>query len=151
MTFTGLDVFDTTLHKTTAWLNELMEAMGWTSKHRAYEVLRAVLHAVRDRLMPDEAVHLGAGLPLLVRGFYYEGWHPAGKPLKYRHKDDFIGRIAKDCPGLAPEEIEKAAGIVFRMLDTHVGGGEIAQVHAALPAEVRALWRSRSDVTHGHP
>jgi hypothetical protein len=29
-------------------------------------------------------VHLGAQLPLLVRGIYYEGWHMAGKPTRER-------------------------------------------------------------------
>lgn len=140
MSHTGLEVFDATLQKTNVWLNELMEAMGWTSRHRAYEVLRAVLHALRDRLTADEAVHLGAELPLLVRGFYYEGWHPAGKPLKYRHKDEFTDRIAKDCPGLTVDEIEEAVSVVFRLLDNHVGGGETGQVYAALPAEIRGLW-----------
>lgn len=140
MSHTGLEVFDTTLQKTHGWLNELMEGMGWSSRHRAYEVLRAVLHGLRDRLTVDEAAHLGAELPLLVRGFYYEGWHPAGKPLKYRHKEEFIERIAKDCPGLGAEEIELAVGIVFRLLDDRVGGGEMAKVYRVLPAELRALW-----------
>jgi uncharacterized protein (DUF2267 family) len=33
-----------------------------------------VLHVLRDRLTPEQAVHLGAQLPILVRGVYYEGW-----------------------------------------------------------------------------
>ena len=42
--------------------------------HKAYLALRTVLHALRDRLTLEEAVQLGAQLPMLVRGFYYEGW-----------------------------------------------------------------------------
>jgi uncharacterized protein (DUF2267 family) len=33
-----------------------------------------MLHALRDRLPPEIAVHLSAQLPMLVRGIYYEGW-----------------------------------------------------------------------------
>ena len=31
---------------------------------------------------------------MLVRGFYYEGWHPHGKPVKERHKEEFLADIA---------------------------------------------------------
>ena len=47
MSATGLEVFDTTLQKTNSWLKELMEEMGW-DRHKAYQALRAVLHALRD-------------------------------------------------------------------------------------------------------
>jgi len=42
-------------------------------------VLGAVLHALRDRLQIGLAVHLGAQLPLLVRGLYYDQWHRASR------------------------------------------------------------------------
>jgi len=133
-------VFDTTLQKTTLWLNDIMEEMGWKDRQHAYGALRAVLHALRDRLIPDEAVHLGAQLPMLIRGFYYEGWHPAGKPLKYRHKDDFLDRVAQESPMLAGPELERTITAVFHVLETHMPGEEIDQVRRQLPPEVRELW-----------
>jgi uncharacterized protein (DUF2267 family) len=35
------------------WLNELMAELGWDDRHRAYQALRAVLHALRDHLTVD--------------------------------------------------------------------------------------------------
>jgi uncharacterized protein (DUF2267 family) len=32
----------------------------------------------------------------LIRGFYYEGWHPTGKPVKDRHKEQFLARIRQE-------------------------------------------------------
>ena len=90
--------------------------------------------------MPDEAVNLGAQLPMLVRGFYYEGWHPAGKPLKYRHKEDFLGQVTREVRGLEGEELEKAISAVFKVLSTEMPGGEIQKAKTQLPAEVRELW-----------
>ncbi len=63
-------VFDTTLHKTHAWLKAAMEALGTEDRHRAYMALRAVLHALRDRLTVEEAAQLAAGLPMLLRGLF---------------------------------------------------------------------------------
>jgi len=83
MSQTGLSAFDSTIQTTNVWLNEITERMGWREdKHRGYHALRAVLHALRDQLPVEHVAALGAQLPLLVRGIYYDGWHPAGKPLK---------------------------------------------------------------------
>jgi uncharacterized protein (DUF2267 family) len=76
MSATGLEVFDTTLHKTHQWLNELMLMMDSQDRRRAYLAMRATFHALRDRLTVGEVAQLGAQLPMLVRGFYYEGWDP---------------------------------------------------------------------------
>jgi len=48
------------------------------------------LHAVRNRIGPENAAHLGAQLPMLIRGLYYEGWDPTGKPTKERHEAQFL-------------------------------------------------------------
>ena len=91
-TATTIKAFDTTLQLTYAWLHELAEQMGTQDRHRAYHALWAVLHALRDRLTVEEVAALGAQLPLLVRGIYYEGWHPGNKPLKTR-REDFLAAI----------------------------------------------------------
>ena len=140
MSSTGLEVFDSTLNKTFLWLNGVMDEMGWEDRHRAYSALRAVLHAVRDRLPPDEAVNLAAQLPMLIRGFYYEGWHPADKPLKYRHKEDFLEAVQNKSPMLDSGELESTISAVFKVLSEQAPGGEVEQVKTALPAEVRELW-----------
>jgi len=71
MTQTSLAAFDSTLQTTNIWLNDILGQLGWQDHHRAYHALRAVLHALRDRLTVDQAAALAAQLPMLVRGFYY--------------------------------------------------------------------------------
>jgi uncharacterized protein (DUF2267 family) len=140
MPATGLDVFDTTLQKTNSWLHELMELMVWPDRHRAYHGMFATLHALRDRLTVQEVAHLGSQLPMLIRGFYYDDWDPAGKPLKERSKAEFLGYITryfKDDPTI---DAEKLARAVFRVLQNRVDEGEIEDVKHILPPEIRELW-----------
>lgn len=136
-----IPAFSKTLEKTNEWLGHLESVMGWEDRHKAYMVLRGVLHALRDRLTPDEAADLAAELPMLVRGFFYEGWHPAHKPLRYRHKDEFLQRVEKEAPWLHGDDLERAVTAVFEILASELGGGgEVAQVRQMLPAELRELW-----------
>jgi uncharacterized protein (DUF2267 family) len=140
MSMTGLDVFDRTIHKTNNWLNELMEILGWHDRHKAYLALRVTLHALRDRLTVEEGAQLGAQLPMLIRGFYYEGWDPTGKPLKVRHKEEFLARVEEQFSGDDQVDAEQVARAVFTLLSNRVTEGEIEDVKHVLPAELRELW-----------
>ncbi len=144
MSATGLEVFDTTLHKTHAWLKEIMQELGTDDRHKAYLALRSVLHALRDRLTVEEVAQLGAQLPMLIRGFYYEGWDPTGKPVKERHKEEFLRHIyqafkttRRGEPDVDPEAVARA---VFKVLAKKVSEGEIDDILHILPKEIRELW-----------
>ncbi|MBI1902553.1 MAG: DUF2267 domain-containing protein [Planctomycetia bacterium] len=140
MTATGLKVVDTTIHVLNVWLDDLMTGTGWTDKHKAYYALRVVLHALRDRLPVNDAAHLGAQLPMLVRGFYYEGWRPADKPLKERSQEEFLAHVAegyRNDPEAQPRAIAQA---VLKVLVKHVTPGEIDKIKHCLPSGVRELF-----------
>jgi uncharacterized protein (DUF2267 family) len=137
---TGLDVFDTTVHKTHVWLNDIMQELGWEDRYKAYLGLRTTLHALRDRLTVEETAQLAAQLPMLIRGLYYEGWDPTGKPQKVRHKAAFLTPIREhfqDDWDVDPEEVARA---VLQVLTQHVSEGEIADIKHLFPIELRALW-----------
>ena len=137
MSATGLEVFDTTVQTTNAWLKEIMETTG-PDRRRAYRVLTAVLHALRDRLTVDEAAQLGAQLPILVRGLYYDRWHhPAGKPERMRHKEEYLAAELDDIGPINPENATRA---VFSLLEHHIAPGEIEDVKTTLPTQLRELW-----------
>jgi uncharacterized protein (DUF2267 family) len=136
----GLDVFERTLHKTNIWLKQIMQVLPTDDKHAAYVALRATLHALRDRITVEEVAQLGAQLPMLVRGFYYEGWDPTGKPLKIRHREEFLARIAQELRDGGHVEPERVASAVFSVLAARVAEGEIEDVKHILPADIRDLW-----------
>ena len=90
MSATGLAVFDRTLQETNLWLKELMARLGTDDRTQAYGILKATLHALRDRIGPENATHLAAQLPILLRGVYYEGWRIASTPSRERHVEAFL-------------------------------------------------------------
>lgn len=137
MSDTTLPVFQHTLALTNEWLDDVGAALETDDQHHAYQAIRATLHALRDRVSPEEAAQLGAQLPLLLRGIYYEGWHPAHKPLKERHVEQFLAHIHIDVPNGDAETIARA---VFGVLCARVSAGEVEDLVNMLPAGVRELW-----------
>ena len=138
---TGLDTFDKTVQESNLWLKDVMERLNTYDRHHAYSTMRAVLHALRDRIGPQNAAHLGAQLPMLLRGLFYEGWDPTGKPTKERHESAFLAHIARELPRAAgPGEIEQGALAVLDVLSKHVDRGAAVKLAAILPQDLRRFW-----------
>jgi uncharacterized protein (DUF2267 family) len=140
-----LEIFDASLQKTQVWVNDLISELGWEGRpHKACLALRTALHALRDRLTVEEAVHLGAQLPILIRGIYYEGWKLTGKPVKERHKSEFLDHIARafrDDDTVDPEKVMRA---VLQVLARHISEGETRNVKHLLPKTLQELWPART-------
>jgi uncharacterized protein (DUF2267 family) len=140
MSATAVNLFGGTIEKTNVWINDLMAELASDEPERSYRALRAVLHALRDRLGVQEAADLGAQLPMLVRGFYYEGWSPGGKPVRDHTVDEFLDRVSDEFQrdmGPDPEAVVRA---VFKVIAKHVSSGEIEDVKSNLPPDIRGLW-----------
>ncbi len=121
------------------WLKELRDNGDLADLDQALAVLRVVLHELRNRLTVEEAVDLGAQLPLLVKGIYYEGWQPRRVPHKVRTRQKFIDEtIIALLPHTVPAE--PAIRDVFALLAHHCDPGEIADVIDQLPDELKELW-----------
>jgi uncharacterized protein (DUF2267 family) len=71
------------------WLNDVMRELAIENGKVAYAVLRGTLHVLRDRLPMEEAVHLGAQLPMLVRGFTMKDGVQCRTLLKCIEKSSF--------------------------------------------------------------
>jgi uncharacterized protein (DUF2267 family) len=139
-------VLDTSLQKTHEWLHEIGREFGFDNERAAYAALRATLHAVRDRLPVESVAHLGAELPMLVRGIYYDGWHPSAAKLKAAHAEDFCESMRRELTGHDElRRVEKVARTVLRVLDQRLEPGQVEHVLAALPEEARRLWQDAQE------
>ncbi len=125
-------------HDAHIWINEVAEKLGNMPPRSAYHALRGVLFALRDRILPEEAAHLGDQLPTLIRGIYYESYRHGGKPEKIRHLDEFLEKIGHETcqtdPAPSPEVALKAVSAV---LAKHIAAGQYEHVKNALPLEIQ--------------
>jgi uncharacterized protein (DUF2267 family) len=141
MSTTGLPVFDTTVQETNLWLKAIMEGLHTDDRHLANLAFRATLHALRDRLGPENAVHLAAQLPMLVRGLYYEGWRMGASQTRERTRADFLEHVRDELPRGAAIDPNLAARAVFGVMWAKLDLGEVGKVIDLLPPELKELWR----------
>ena len=135
-------VLDTSVQRTHEWLHDVERELGFQSERAAYAALRATLHALRDRLPVELVAHFGAGLPMLVRGIYYEGWHPSTAHLKAARDEDLSESMRNDLRGHDElQNVEQVAAKVMRVIDQHMDPGQIDHIFDAWPKQVRDIWR----------
>lgn len=130
----------TAIVETEAWVNEFVALIGWHKRDLAFRALLAGLHAFRDSLPWDEAANLAAYFPPLLRGFYFEGWHPASRSLPLTARVTFFERIHDAIhqePGVEPEHVTRA---LFSLLARRLPQSELEDIKAVGPQELHAYW-----------
>ncbi|WP_404309486.1 sigma-70 family RNA polymerase sigma factor [Neorhodopirellula lusitana] len=129
----NISVIACTVQKTKQWIGELMQELQWDDASKTYHGLRAVLHALRDRLTIAETADLAAQLPMLLRGMYYECWQPSHVPVKDHSKEEFLSHIVKafpDDPNVDPERLTHA---VLKVVAALVSEGETDDIRSIVP------------------
>ena len=130
----GLETFDRSIHATNVWL--------------AWRVLGVVLRALRDRLPVEDAAHLAAQLPLLIRGAFYEQYRPAVQPDPMRSREAFVARVADGLEGGGKStNPEKAIKAVLSAVQRHVVEAETAKVRYAFASGHQDALAAK----HSHP
>ena len=139
----NVPVLDSTIQKTHEWLKDITDGLGFPNQRSAFAALRATLHTLRDRLPREHAAQLGAQLPMLIRGLYYEGWDPSTEPTRIRHQQEFFDLVSAELKEHHElRDARRVTRIVFGVLAKHLSPGEKQQVLLTLPEELRELWVS---------
>lgn len=141
MAQSNLHLLDRSLEESNKWLEEIAQEMRGADRQVAYHALRGVLFAIRDRIPVDDAHNLAAQLPILIRGIYFEGYEPAGKPLKIRDGQQFLDLIVRELGTTGDEgRVLDAFRSVIMVLSRHISGNEIGRIRNIMPEEVRNFW-----------
>jgi uncharacterized protein (DUF2267 family) len=139
MTTASVDAIERTVQKTNEWIADLERELGTESRADAWRALRAYLQVLRDRLTLDEGAQLAAQLPQLLRGVFYEGFDPGHQPEPIRDREMFLARLAERAQLEDPAEAARAAAAATRVLRRHITPGEVDDVLAQLPSDIREV------------
>lgn len=134
----SVDAIERSVHKTNEWLADLAAELG-VDREEAWRILRAFLQVLRDRITIDEAAHLAAQLPHVLRGVFYEGFDPGHTLEKIRDPDTFLTRLAERAELAGPTNASLAAEAAMRTLRRHITDGEVDEVLSQLPDPIRSV------------
>lgn len=135
--------------KGTEFIKDLSKELGYPEDtKRAGRVLKSILHALRNQLTVEESVQLLAQLPLFLKGVYVENWtmHKAGKNPKnfeeFYHEIRKIDKQANLHDFKTDDDIDNAISVVFMSLRKYVSLGELEDIKAILPKDLKLMLNS---------
>lgn len=137
-----LEVLETTLHKTHEWLGAISDR-SHLDTHESYQALRAVLQTLRDRLPADEAAHLAAQLPLLIRGIFFEGWRPSVVPME-SDLGEFLEGVSEKMVTPRPIDPLLLTQQVLGVMDGFLGEGELEKIRGLFSKKLQVIFARRT-------
>ncbi len=135
-----IHVFERTTHEAHEWVNDRAGRTGWSNEREVLRLLRTVLVNIRDHLPVNEMAQFSAQLPLILRGTFYEGWQPKKTPVRERHAADFIAAVEAQVGEVLDYRGESDIKAVFNVINARISRGEVEDVRACLPQELRDMW-----------
>jgi len=129
------------IHKTFEWLRDIENNTQWEyeDKARALDILRVVLHELRDNLMLNDLAHFSAQLPTVIKGILFEGWNPNHS---LRKEGEFAESIKAHLPQVYVEgtDINQAIKSVFLTIDKNIDKNEFEKLRKILLKGIRLLF-----------
>ncbi len=115
------------------------------SLNMAARITRAVLHAVRDRISPDDAIEFAQGLPMALKGIFIDRYDPSGTPVRIRNRAEFLEFVRdKDRQNAAVDFPSQASVIdairgVFHVLETTVDPAQVRHIKKMFNKELQVM------------
>ena len=135
--------------KANEFVKDVAERLGEPENpERAARVLKAVLRALRNRITVEESLQLISQLPMFLKGIYVDGWK-AKEYKRKKHISEFIDEIIEEAGPTGTydfpteEAAIKAITAVFSVIKDQVSEGEIKDIRAIFPTELKQLWDDR--------
>lgn len=141
--------FEKHCNEANSWLLDIADNIDHPGRTEwAYGCLKAVLHTMRDRTTIEEVFHFSAQLPIVIRGIYFEGYKPTGKPKKMNAKELMQNIKA----GLGPGNLvtaEEAFRVVLELLYEKTSTGEMDDIRGGMPKSIQKIWNKHRPMEMG--
>ena len=141
--------FNKFAEKGNSFMKELAKELGYPDdKSKAGRVLKAILHALRNHVSVEESVQLLAQLPMFLKAVYVENWTLRKEPKRVKHLSEFFEEIRKydgktaNIDFTTDEDMERDISVVFIVLRRYISLGELEDIKAMLPKELKPLLNS---------
>jgi uncharacterized protein (DUF2267 family) len=117
---------------------------------RAETLIFAVFQELRDRLTPKEASDVAAQLPTSLK-MLWMSFDRADRKVRRVHEGQFLREVARMAGLNDARDAETAVAAVFAVLQEALGSpsgtkGEAWHVMSQLPADLKQLWLSASEM-----
>lgn len=137
----ALAEFDRTVNTSEKWIMEVAEELGTDNYSEALQGFRATIHVLRDRFRVNDATNMGAQLPILLSGYFYEGWNPAEVPVAYRNRKDFQDAVQEKIKNFGHSlDSRECIPAVLSVLNKRLSDGEIDKIKSNMPEQLLELW-----------
>ena len=127
-------------------LDELAEELGFPEDRKlSLRILRSTLHVLRRRLKIEESFQLMAQLPFVIKALYVDSWKYQSKPERIKTASEFVRKVIHEDYPVGHHDFqtakdgENAVKAVFKILAQHVSDGEMKDIAASLPEDIRTL------------
>ncbi len=122
--------------KTDEFVAKVQRRAGLDSPESAVHVIRATLATLGERLAGGEVKDLASQLPPEIGTFLFEPMAGSGEPFGL---DEFFWRVSQRA-GIDLQEASLQARVVISVLSEAVTMGEIENVRAQLPEDIRQMF-----------
>lgn len=135
--------FENYAHEGNVFMKKVAKELGAPEDQaHAFRVVQAVFNAIRDRITPQESLHLISELPMAIKSLYVTDWKIHDKPKKYETKAEFLDAVYQSITTAEIDfgsDAEAEVQAVFRVLKNSVSEGEFNHVKGQLTKEIAQL------------
>lgn len=114
-------------------------------RDKAGRIIRAVFHALRNRVSHEESFQLMAQLPMALKGVYVDGWKFNKDFQRISHVSDFLNEVRMEDGAQAGYDFGNnamariAVAAVFKALSYFVSDGEMEDVIGVMPEDLKVF------------
>lgn len=136
--------FDKYAQEGNEFLHHLATELGHPEElDKTMIILKATLHALRDRITIAESFDLMSQLPLVIKGIYVEHWKYSEKPANFKTFEEFKERVKQEQQLHGETEFDWSMHtdeIIHKVLktlkDRYLSEGQLEHVLDNLPKDI---------------